>query len=279
MLKKTFIILTSLSIALAAFWYTFIALKQEPIAQQPLLEAYQYQSDFDINFKTQQLDDRNYQFSYNSYDGDVVKGQISYPEKIADNYPVLIGVSAMGRGYARWWADSFKGRPTLTQVHKIAKLASSKGYIVIAIDARFHSTRKDPNLTLRSIWNDLHFFGNKTPYESMIKDTVIDHRVLLDWMERQKKFKANSITVAGYSMGGQISLLLGSIDSRIDKIISIVPPYIDDKIALVAPKNVVSLLMDKPVHLIFARDDENASVEDNDYLYSLITSKNKSRIG
>ena len=84
----------------------------------------------------------------------------------------------MGRGYQRWWSESFKGRPTVTQVNKITKLADKNGYVVISIDARYHGKRKKPERTLRSIMNDLHFFGDKTDYEAMIKNTVIDHRVL-----------------------------------------------------------------------------------------------------
>ena len=53
---------------------------------------------------------------------------------------------------------------------------------------------------------------------------------------------------------------------------------LDDKVALVAPKNFVSLLGKKPVLLITADNDENASAKENDFLYDLIPGSNKARI-
>lgn len=156
--------------------------------------------------------------------------------------------------------------------------STAKGCAVISIDARYHGKRKDPDRTLRSIMNDLHFFGDKSDYEAMIRDTVLDHRVLLDWIEQQDNLIIEKVKVAGYSMGGQISLILGSVDPRVREVVSIVPPFIDDRIALVAPKNLVSMLGDKPVLLVTATDDENASKEENDLLFSRLPEANKKRL-
>ena len=246
--------------------------------QGDILEAYEYPSVESLQLDMTETRPNVFSFTYESFDGELVYGQISYPDITADKYPVLIGVSAMGRSYVRWWVDTFNGNPTVTQAHKIAELANSNGYAVISIDARYHGKRKDPDRTLRSIMNDVHFFGDKRDYEAMVRDTVLDHRVLLDWIEQQDNLDIDRVKVAGYSMGGQIGLILGSVDARISDIISIVPPFIDDKLALVAPKNLVSLLGDKPVLLITAADDENASAAENDLLFELMPGANKERI-
>jgi cephalosporin-C deacetylase-like acetyl esterase len=150
--------------------------------------------------------------------------------------------------------------------------------VVVSIDARFHGKRKSPERPLSSIMDDLHFFGDKVYYEVMIKDMVLDHQILLDWIEQQDNLNNNQITAAGYSMGGQISLILASIDKRIKKVISIVPPIIDDKTALVVPKNFISLLKDQQVLFVTADDDENAMEKENDYIYHLIPTSGKERI-
>jgi hypothetical protein len=108
-----------------------------------------------------EIEPRLFTFTYKTFDGSIVNGQISYPNIKAESYPVLIGVSAMGRSYIRWWSESFKGRPTVTQVNKITELADSNGYVVVSIDARFHGKRKSAERPLSSIMNDLHFFGDK----------------------------------------------------------------------------------------------------------------------
>ena len=278
MIKKVSFAFVLAAILMFLYWYEFVALEELPIEQSEILKAYNYQPVENLEMTMTETDPRVFAFTFRSFDGEVVHGQISYPDTGSEKYPVLIGVSAMGRSYVRWWVDTFNGNPTVTQVNKITNIAGMNGYVVVSIDARYHGKRKDPDRSLRSIMNDLHFFGDKSDYEAMIRDTVRDHRVLLDWIERQGDLDANRITVAGYSMGGQISLILGSIDARVSRIISIVPPFIDDKTALVAPKNFVSLLGDKPVLLITASDDENASTSENDFLFGILPGANKERI-
>ncbi len=278
MIKKISFAFALAAVLMFLYWYEFIALEELPIEQSEILKAYDYQPVEDLEMTMTETDPNVFAFTYKSFDGEVVYGQISYPDAESERYPVLIGVSAMGRSYVRWWVDTFNDNPTVTQVNKITNIADLNGYVVVSIDARYHGKRKDPDRSLRSIMNDLHFFGDKSDYEAMIRDTVLDHRVLLDWIGRQGNLDANKIMVAGYSMGGQISLILGSIDARVSNIISIVPPFIDDKTALVAPKNFVSLLGDKPVLLITASDDENASASENNFLFGLLPSANKKRI-
>lgn len=263
---------------LALLWHIFFALKEQPIPQHKILDAYTFQAPKDIEMSLTDIGGGNYAFSYRSFDGAVVNGQISYPPIEQETYPVLIGISGMGRSYQRWWTDSLKGRPTITRVNEIGSSATEKGYVVVAIDARYHGSRKDPNKTLRSIMNDLHFFGDKTDYEGMIRNTVLDYRVLIDWIRTQKKLDASNLNVVGYSMGAQVALLIGGLDAQINKIIAVAPPYLDDKTAAVAPKNLASLIVTPSVLLITASDDEYASHEENLHLYTTIASKKKEHL-
>jgi dienelactone hydrolase len=102
--------------------------------------------------------------------------------------------------------------------------------------------------------------------------------ILLDWISQQDDLDKNEISVAGYSMGGQISLIFASIDKRIRKVISIVPPYLDDKTALVTPKNFTSLLKNQEALMLTADDDENASKSENDFIFKYISTLKKRRI-
>lgn len=259
-------------------WYLFIAVKPVEIPQEEIIASYQYQPVNTENFKLQELDSNSYKLSFRSFDGSIVNGQISFPQSCIAKCPVLLGVSAMGRNYNRWWIDSWKGRATVTSVNKLGEVALQNGYALVAIDARYHGSRKSPDKTLRSIMNDLHFFGDKSSYEKMILNTVKDYRVLIDWLSNHERIDKESIVMAGYSMGGQISLLAASVDSRISRIVSIVPPYLDDKVALAAPKNLVSLITSPQVLLITSDDDENASVAENLSLFNLIASAEKSHL-
>lgn len=277
-MKKILLAIVALLGLLFIFWYFFVALKPQTVEQSKIIASYQYTPKTNLNLKLQQVADRTYEFTYQSFDNETVYGKISYPAIKKEKYPVVLGVPAMGRSYIRWWQDSFKGRPTVTKVNELQKIADNKGMVVIAIDARFHGKRKKPQKSLQSIMYDLDLFGDKEPYQAMIVDTVKDYRVLLDWVNTQNDLDGSNVSVIGYSMGGQIALILGSIDDRVSKVISIVPPFIDDKIAIVSPKNLVDKLNNKMVILVSSDDDENASEEDNQYLFDLISAKDKQHI-
>lgn len=264
--------------ALTLFWYKFIALKAQPIPQDEILNSYAFEAPENIEMTLTDIGNRQFSFSFRSFDGAVVNGQISYPKTERETYPVLIGISAMGRGYQRWWTDSFKGRPTVTRVNEIARNASDKGYVVVSIDARFHGTRKDPNKPLGAIMRDLHYFGDKTDYEGMIRNTVLDYRVLIDWIRTQEQLDSSNLSLVGYSMGAQIALLLAGLDAQLNRVIAVVPPYLDDKTAAVAPKNLASLIAAPSVLLVTASDDEYASQEENRHLYNAIASKKKEHL-
>ena len=257
---------------------SYFLLEEQQIPQKEIIAAYQYSPVPLTNFSLTELSPGNYKIAFNSFDGALVNGQISYPNNNQTKHPVLVGVSPMGRNYNRWWLDSFKQRPTVSNVNKIASAALENGYAVVAIDARYHGSRKDPNRTLRSIMNDLQYFGDKTTYEEMIVNTVKDYRVLLDWLENQEMIDRDNLVMAGYSMGGQISLLTASVDHRIGKVVSIVPPFIDDTVALAAPKNLVSLLDNVEVLFITADDDEYATEEQNLLILKQIGSSKKEHI-
>lgn len=275
MIIRIFLGALILSLTMLIVWYFFISVKEVSLPQQVIVDSYKYSNVDTSQFELDEIEPNSFKIVYNSFDGSVVNGQITFPVDCSSKCPVLVGVSAMGRNYHRWWIDSWKGRPTVTSVNKIGEAALKNGYAVVAIDARYHGSRKDPNKTLRSIMNDLDFFGDKTTYEEMIVNTVKDYRVLIDWLSTNDRVDSQNIVMAGYSMGGQISLLTASVDNRINRVVSVVPPYLDDKVALVAPKNVISLFSANDILLITSDDDENASEQENKFLFDLIPTSNK----
>lgn len=283
--KKMMLSLTGVFALLGGIWYAIWGLKAYEINPQIIEQRYSYQAP-SINMEMTELTETSFSFTYTSFDGSVVNGRIKYPEAYsAENseyanskLPVLIGVHAMGRSENRWWADSFKDRPTLEQTNKITQQALTNGYAVIAIDSREHGQRKNLDHTIIDIMDNMHFWGEREPYEQMVIDTVKDLRILIDWLDQQVVFDANQTHVAGYSMGAQVALLLAGTDSRIEHVLSIVPPYLDDKTAIVAPKNIANAIDVDTVWLVTANDDEYASESENSELFSMIATTNKKHI-
>lgn len=263
---------------IAALWYGVFGLKPYSLSAEELTARYAYSLKQQVQLDLKELTPQSFEFTYPSFDGVTVNGRISYPQDpktIQNPLPVLIGAHAMGRSQIRWWQDSFKDRATFEQTDKITAMALAKGYAVVAIDARHHGLRKDPDLSLVDIIDNLHWWGEREPYETMLVDTVRDHRVLLDWLEQQPMLDKNKIKLAGYSMGAQISLLLAGVDSRIKSVAAIVPPHMNSTTAVVAPLNVMAGLADNQVWLFTADDDEYASIKQNQQLFDALPNPDK----
>ncbi|MFD2166107.1 alpha/beta hydrolase family protein [Thalassotalea euphylliae] len=279
-LKKVVLtVLATISI-LALIWYIIWGLKPYDVDRQLIETRYSYNS-VQPEMEITQESPTHFAFSYTTFDGTEVNGRLEYPHPLAKDMakvPVFIGAHGMGRSDNRWFMDSFKERPTIEQTDKITEQALQAGYAVIAIDARNHGKRKDLNYTIRDVMTNMHFWGKRDPYEVMIVDTVKDHRVLLDWLLSQPQFDHSNIAVGGYSMGGHVSLLLAAVDSRISRVLSIVPPYLDDKVAIVAPKNFVEYVHVDKLWLVTANDDEHASEKENAKLFSAIAAADKKHV-
>lgn len=220
---------------------------------------------------------------YQSFDGAPVLGRILHPvdpsgsSAAAEKRPVLLALHAMGRTHWRWWDGNFKGRPTVESTHLLAERALQAGYVVMAIDARLHGDRKNPEapLVARKLLRDLHYWGKREPYERLIIDTVKDYRVLLDALAQQPRFDTERVRAAGYSMGGQMALLLAATDARVRSVAAMVPPHLDAKVAAVAPLSFVSRLSEVEVWLITADGDEHASASQNATLFEALPGQGK----
>lgn len=218
-----------------------------------------------------------------SFDGAVASGRIVYPADPAVRAaprPVLLGLHAMGRSQARWSEAEINGRRTIENTHRLTELALQQGYVVMALDAREHGDRKNADKPLhpRALLRNLHWWGERAPYERLIVDTVKDWRVLLDWVTQQPQFDRSDIRAAGYSMGAQMALLLAGTDGRVSAVAAMVPPGLTNRVAVVAPLNVAPRLAATRVWLLTADDDEHASVDENAALFAALPGAGKQHL-
>lgn len=221
---------------------------------------------------------RAHTLRFKTFDGSENVGRLVYPASATSPVPLLVGLHALGRNHHRWFTPEFMKRPTIEQTDRITALALSRGYAVLALDAREHGDRKNPEHTARDILRDLHWWGKREPYERMIIDTVKDYRVALDWVVQQPGIDARHIRAAGYSMGAQMALLLAGLDKRIEAVAAIVPPHLDDKVAAVSPQRLVSGLAGKKVWLLSADDDEYATAAQNQALFEVLPGTDKQHL-
>lgn len=221
---------------------------------------------------------RSQSLRFRSFDGAEVVGRIVFPADAREPVPLLLGLHALGRAHQRMLQAEFKGRPTVEQTHRITETALARGYAVVALDAREHGQRALPGQKASDLLTDLHWWGRREPYERMIIDTVRDYRVLLDWAVQQPGIDGGRIRAAGYSMGGQMALLLGALDPRIQAVAAIVPPHVGDEVAAVNPHRLLPGLAGKRVWLLTADDDDHASAAQNQALFDALPGGDKQHL-
>lgn len=275
---KIMITFTAVVAVLGSIWYGLFGLKSYEITDEQLTQAYAISSDTPKVTITP-VNETAFDLSFQSFDGETVNGRIVYPDvpRVDGQYPLLIGLHGMGRAHVRWWQDSFKDRPTLEQTDKLTQIALNKGYAVIALDARNHGERKTPEYSIKNTMIDLKVWGKREPYEALIRDTVKDYRMLLNWLDTQPQFDASKTAAIGYSMGAQMSLLLSAFDGRVEQTLAIVPPYIGQGTALVSPSNAVGHLQGK-VWLATADNDDYASQKENKDIFERIATSDKKHL-
>ncbi len=284
--SKIVAILLGVAGAIGALWWAVFALKPYEITPEQLSARYSHTAPSSKEAVMQlgaaeaitvgSTQAWAVDLSFTSFDGVQAIGRVVYPTDPREHYattprrPVLLALHAMGRTHWRWWQAEYKGRATIEATHLLAERALQLGYAVLALDARGHGARKDPDrpLIARDLLNDLHWWGKREPYERLIVDTVKDYRVLMDWVEQQPQFDAAQIRAVGYSMGAQMALLLAGSDSRVRSVAAMVPPHLDNKVAAVSPRNLASRLANVEVWLLTAEDDEHATRSDNAALFA-----------
>ena len=265
----------------AALWWAIFALKPYPLSPAELQARYSYTAPAAFAPVLKDLGEHSYDIRFTSFDGAPVNGRIKYPSdpSLAQTpFPLLIGLHGLGRSHMRWWQSSFKGSETVEQTQRITELALQNGYAVLALDARAHGERKNLEYTLKDLMLDLELWGQREPYEQMIAGSVKDYRLLLDWLLTQPLIDGRRVKVSGYSMGGQMALILASQEPRITAVAAIVPPHLDDKVAAVSPLRFMPGLAGKKLWLLSADDDEHASAQQNQALFDALPGSDKKHL-
>lgn len=266
--------LLALALVLGLLWWQRFALRPYQPSSQDLATRYAHASAIPITPQLRALGPLAQEIRFISFDGVAVNGRIQYPSDPAQAkapFPLLIAMHGLGRSHMRWWTSNYKGGETLEHTHLVTELALKQGYAVLALDARRHGERKNLDYSVLDLMRDMDLWGKREPYEQMIIDSIKDYRMLLDWLLPQPQIDASRVQLTGYSMGGQMALILGSLEPRITAVAALVPPHLDDKVAAVSPQRFLAgLAGKKKLWLLSAEDDEYASAAQNQALFEAL---------
>ncbi len=193
------------------------------------------------------------EFVFTSDDERLVNGTLANPKNgISGPSKVALLLHPMGLNQSFWWEQAHPMKAS-----SITSKLRSKGYTVISLDAREHGNRSKNGLSSREVATALIGSArSSTPryYLESIIGSVRDYRQLLSWVEEH--LQPESIMVAGYSMGAQMSILLASYEPSVDHALIMVPPYVANDSLPVAPRHRVGSIRSKSVLWLAAKQDQ-----------------------
>ncbi|MEM6895677.1 MAG: alpha/beta fold hydrolase [Bacteroidota bacterium] len=178
--------------------------------------------------------------------------------------------------------------PTTSLQEKYVELKDSLlslGYSVIIPDAKYHGERSYQG----DFTSPLTFFSSQDVQKiyNLYTSTVKDIRIIMDYLEIKSTSKTPTFDVIGYSMGGQMTILLNSVDDRLNRVVVCVAPLDfktgvrlgmskenTRKIDYMSPKNCATL-QKSPITLLMGTKDGWYTKEEAQDFFDRITIKDK----
>ncbi|WP_411894616.1 alpha/beta hydrolase family protein [Winogradskyella sp. A2] len=142
-----------------------------------------------------------------------------------DSYVILL--HGLGDSKKDW---VYPSEPYLEWSKNITSIKDSLltlGYSLLIPDAKFHGERNyeldfRPPESLPPILSRNE--KDTKLFETLVTSTVKDLRIMMDYIQQRKKNTNQSFGVIGYSMGGNLAILLSNYDDRIMSVVACVPP-------------------------------------------------------
>jgi dienelactone hydrolase len=180
--------------------------------------------------------------------------------------------------------------PTNSLSEKYVKLKDSLltlGYSVIIPDAKYHGERSyEANFA-----SPLTFFSSQDSQKThnLFTTTVKDIRIIMDFIQSNSDNTSTTFDVIGSGMGGMVTILLNSVDDRLNRVVVCVAPLDGQKASkrigmnednaknmeVISPKN-YALLQKAPITLLMGTKDGWYTKEEAQDFFDKIMIKDKS---
>lgn len=204
---------------------------------------------------------------FDSFHNGAVPALLATPASGEGPFPVVLLLHGLTGDKSNWLDnDGF------THGGIIAAGLLEKGYAVMALDAQYHGDRAvyndyiDPGeMVFRRGWG--------VRYAGLLEQSIVDYRRAIDYLETRDDIDASRLGILGYSMGGHMSFMLGALEPRVKVVVACVVPATPGFPA--GAFQFARDLGDKPLIMMMAKQDQFYTVEQAEWLYSLVPGDNK----
>ena len=196
--------------------------------------------------------------------GGQVPGYLAIPKIKTGPYPCVLLVHGLTSSKESWWEEN-------SSMGKLTEDLLASGYAVLSLDAEYHGERiinnnfESPVSILEKGW----FVRSR----DMMIQSVIEYRRAMDYLGTRAEIDTSRIGVIGYSMGGIMTFILSTTDSRVTMAVSCVSPIITVPYLPTAVHNMAPYIKNKPFLMLMGNQDErNYTRETAQQLHTLISS-------
>lgn len=203
-----------------------------------------------------------------SDDGQAVNGVIAYPSQKNGHNKLALLMHPMGSDQRFWWSDK-----SPLGAHRVTISLMEAGYTILSLDARQHGERGREGFGPRELLKRAHSEEPRVYIDTII-GSVRDYRVALKWAKTT--YDPQEILVMGYSMGAQMSLLLASFEPDIDRVVTMVPPFVSSSTSPVAPRIHNHRIQSAEILWLAGLNDPHSDQNSTRLAFDQIKSQNKS---
>ncbi len=212
---------------------------------------------------------RKSKLSFTSDDGQSVNGILAFPTQTKAAKLALL-LHPMGIDQQFWWSDK-----SPLKANQLTQDLLAQGFIVLTLDARLHGKRSRAGFGPRDLIQRAHSDEPRTYIDTII-GSVRDYRIALKWAI--ENYQPEEVLVMGYSMGAQMSLLLAAFEPSVDRVVAMVPPFVDSPSSPVAPRIHGHRIKSAQVLWLAGEKDPHSSKEKTQIAFDKIVSEDKSLV-
>ncbi len=205
-----------------------------------------------------------FSFEIYSSEGQRIPALMLLPDDSEKRHPMVVALHGLTDRKESWIGlDNYSKGGDVT----LGLLAGGCG--VVAIDLRLHGERLPEGEEDEQRQMVMQRWG---PF---FEGTLADLRQVVDYLESHERVDRSRIGLIGYSLGGMLGYAAANSDPRIRVLVTCVaPPQREMQHVGVAHRN-VDRLIETPVLMIGALQDENYPAEDMLWLYEKLPAKEK----
>jgi dienelactone hydrolase len=213
---------------------------------------------------------------------DRVPGYLAIPKTGKKPCPVVFLLHGLSGSKIDWWVDTWKINQNM-----VTNGLLDAGYAILSLDAQFHGERMFANG-----YESPGIFALEREQYNRLRNLVIQSSVeylrVLDFLGSRGDIDTTRVGIAGYSMGGMMTHALFALDRRFDVAVSCVggnfrhnPMHpastvpLQNPVYLISPIHFSPRIVDRPILLLMARQDNFFDAPQSQQVFDLIRSPEK----